>query len=134
MEEQRPMIGSAVLVEHEGKFLLGERNKQNYNGYWIVPGGRPEFGETIEAAGLREIREETGLDVEIVKFIGHKEIINVPGNYHRMVFFHLARPKHTNIVASDDVSNAGFFSIEEIKSMKIAESVEWVLKKAGFWK
>jgi 8-oxo-dGTP diphosphatase len=134
MEEQRPMIGSAVLVEHEGKFLLGERNKQNYNGYWVIPGGRPNFGESIEEAGIREIKEETGLDVEIVKMIGHKEIINAPGNYHRIVFFHLAKPKHTNIIPSDDISKAGFFSIEEIKKMKIAESVEWVLKKAGFWK
>jgi 8-oxo-dGTP diphosphatase len=134
MEEKIPMIGSAVLVEYEGKFLLGERNKQNYNGYWVIPGGRPNFGESIEEAGIREIKEETGLDVEIVKMIGHREIINAPGNYHRMVFFHLAKPKHTNIIPSDDISKAGFFSIEEIKKMKIAESVEWVLKRAGFWK
>jgi 8-oxo-dGTP diphosphatase len=134
MEEQRPIIGSAVLVEHNGKFLLGERNKKNYNGYWVIPGGRVEFGETLEDAGRREIKEETGLEVEIVKFIGHKEIINTPDNYHRIVFFHLARPKSLDIKASDDVSKAGFFTLEEIKSMKIAESVEWVLREAGFWK
>ena len=134
MDERKPMVGSAVLVEHEGRFLLGERNKKNYNGYWVIPGGRPEFGETIREAGIREIREETGLDVEIVKFIGHREIINAPEDYHRVVFFHLARPLNTDITPNDDLSRAGFFSLEEIKRMKIAESVEWVLRKAGFWK
>jgi 8-oxo-dGTP diphosphatase len=132
--EDRPSIGSAVLVEHEGKFLLGERNKENYRGYWIIPGGRVEFGETLEDAGRREIKEETGLEVEIVRFIGHKEIINTPENYHRIVFFHLAKTNSTDVVAKDDVSKVGFFSLDEIKSMKIAESVEWALRKAGFWK
>ena len=94
METKRPKIGSAVLVEHEGKFLLGERNKKNYFGYWIIPGGRVDYGETIEEAAHREIKEETNLDVELIKLIGYKEIINLPGDYHHLVFFHLAKPKH----------------------------------------
>jgi 8-oxo-dGTP diphosphatase len=134
MEERKPSIGSAVLVEHEGKFLLGERNKESYRGYWVIPGGRVEFGETVEDAGKREIKEETGLDVEIIRFIGHKEIINAPENYHRIVFFHLARTENSGAIANDDISNVGFFTLNEIKEMKIAESVEWALREAGFWK
>ena len=129
-----PTIGSAVLVEHEGKFLLGERNKKNYFGYWVIPGGRVNWGETIQDAGLREIKEETGLDVEIIRSLGSKEIINLPGEYHRIVFYHLARPLTLNITPSDDLSRAGFFTLEEIKKMKSAESVKWVLKEAGYWK
>jgi len=134
MEEQRPRITSAVLVVSDGKFLLGERNKENYNGYWVIPGGGVKFGETIQDAAIREIKEETGLDVEITEFIGPKEIINVPGNYHSIVFFHLAKPIGLDINARDDISKAKFFSVEEIKNLKIAESVEWALRKAGFWK
>jgi 8-oxo-dGTP diphosphatase len=133
MENLKPRLTAAVLVMHEGKFLLAERNKENYNGYWIIPGGGVEFGETIQNAALREIKQETNLDVDIIKLIGHKEVINVPGNYHSVVFYYLAKPKHLNIEANDDVSKANFFSIDEIKKMKIAESVEWVLKDAGFW-
>lgn len=133
MSEQKPRVTSAVLVVHEGKFLLAERNKVNYNGYWIIPGGGVKFGETIQEAAIREIKEETNLDVEITKLIGPKEVINVPSKYHSVVFFHLAKPKHTNIEAKEDVSAAKFFSIEEVKQLKIAESVEWALKEAGFW-
>ncbi len=133
MADQKPRLTSAVLVIQDGKYLLAERNKENYNGYWVIPGGGVKFGETIQEAAIREIKEETNLDVEITKSIGHKEVINVPGGYHSIVFFHLAKPKHTNIEAKGDVSSAKFFDIEEIKKLKIVESVEWALKEAGFW-
>ena len=130
---QKPRLGSAVLVEKDGKFLLGKRNKENANNLWIIPGGGVRYGETIKDAAVREIKEETNLDIDIVKLIGYKEIINLPGNYHTIVFFHLAKPKHTNIKPKEDISEAKFFSIEEIKKLETVESVEWALRKAGFW-
>jgi ADP-ribose pyrophosphatase YjhB (NUDIX family) len=133
MESRKPRVGSAVLVVKDGKILLGERNKKNANGYWVLPGGGVKWGETIMEAAVREIKEETNLDIKIVKFICHKEVMNLPGNYHTVVFFHLAEPKHMNIIPSDDLSNAGFFSVDEIKKMKTTETVEHVLKEAGLW-
>ncbi len=132
MSDKKPRVTSAVLVVQDGRCLLAERNKENDRGYWVIPGGGVEFGETIQDAAIREIKEETNLDVEIIKLIGYKEIIYLPGDYHSVVFFHLAKPKHMNIEAKGDVSSAKFFDIEEIKQLKIAESVEWALKKAGF--
>ena len=87
MSEQKPRLTSAVLAIKDGKYLLAERNKENYNGYWVIPGGGVNFGETIEEAGIREIKEETNLDVEIIKLIGYKEVINTSGNYHSVIFF-----------------------------------------------
>jgi 8-oxo-dGTP diphosphatase len=137
MESQKPRITSAVLVMHDGKFLLAERNKENYRGYWVIPGGGVEFGETTKDAAIREIKEETNLDVDIIKLIGYKEIINVPGKYHSLVFFYLAKPKHTDIKTAvkpeEDISSAKFFTIDELKKLKLAESAEWALKEAGFW-
>lgn len=130
---KKPRLTSGALVVHEGKFLLAERNKKNYKGVWILPGGGVEFGETTEDAAAREIKEETNLDVSIVKFIGAKEIINIPGDYHSVVFYYLAEPKTTLVHAQEDVSSAKFFTIEEVKTMNIAESVKWVLQEAGFW-
>jgi 8-oxo-dGTP diphosphatase len=134
VEQQRPRIGAAVLIEKDGRFLLGLRNKQNAFGTWVIPGGGVGWGETIQDAAVREIKEETNIDVEIVRFIGHKEIINLPGSYHSVVFYYLAKPKHMDVKASDDISEARFFSIEEIKKLPILESVQWVLQEAGFWK
>lgn len=133
MENKRPKVGSAVLVVKDGKILLGERNKKNAKGYWVLPGGGVRWGETIMEAAVREIKEETNLDIELVKFICYKEIMNLPENYHTITFYHLARPKDTEIKVSDDLSKAGFFPIEEIKKMKTADTVEIILKEAGLW-
>lgn len=134
MEKLRPKVGSAVLVEKEGKFLLGKRNKKNIRGYWVIPGGGVKWREGLKEAGKREIKEETGLDIEITKFICHKEVMNLPEDYHTVVFFHQARVLGGNPTASDDVSEVGFFSLDEIKQMKIAGSVRSVLIEAGLWK
>lgn len=133
MDKKRPRVTAAILVEKDGKFLLAERNKENYNGYWVIPGGGVEFGEGLSDAAIREIKEETNLDVEIKRLICHKEIINVPGDYHSIIFFYLASQKSKNIQAKEDVSQAKFFSVEEIRQMKIAESVQMVLEELGLW-
>ena len=134
MSDGKELLGSAVIVEKDGRFLLGERNKKNKRGFWLFPGGRVNYGETIKNAAIRETKEETGLDIEIVKFIGFNEILNLPEDYHRVVFFHLAKVVGGELKHDDDLSKAGFFSLDEIKDMNILESVEWALKKAGFWK
>ena len=132
--DQKPRVGSAVLIQHNGKFLLGRRNKINANGMWVIPGGGVDFGETTQQAAVREIKEETGLDIELIKFLCHKEIINLPGNYHGVVFFYLAKLKNNSIKIGDDLSDAKFFSIDEIKKLNVVDSVKEVLEDAGFWR
>lgn len=134
MPNKKPRLTSAVIVVKDNKFLLGQRNKENCKGQWIFPGGGVDFGETVQDAAIREIKEETNLDVEIIKLIAHKELINVHGNYHSVVFFHLAKPKNDNIIANDDLSDVKYFDIEEIKKLNTVKSVEWILREAGYWK
>ncbi|MDP6294150.1 MAG: NUDIX hydrolase [Candidatus Woesearchaeota archaeon] len=133
MDKQRPRLGAAVLVMKDGKFLLGLRNKKNANNKWVIPGGGVQWGESLQNAALREIKEETNLDVEIHKLLCHKEIINLPGDYHSIVFFFLASPRSSEVIAREDISEAKFFSIAEIKELDKVDGVEWVLRKSGFW-
>ena len=129
-----PRIGSAVVVLKDDKILLGKRNKKNAFGKWVLPGGRVDWGETIKETAIRETKEETGLDVEIKRFVCHKEIVRPDVGYHRVVFFHLAELKSEEIVTGDDLSEAGFFTINEIKELDTVLSVEDVLREAGLWK
>ena len=56
-----------AVVEHEGRFLIGPRPEgAALAGMWEFPGGKVEPGETAEAAAIRECREETGLEAEVV--------------------------------------------------------------------
>jgi 8-oxo-dGTP diphosphatase len=61
---------SAIIEFPNNKVLLIKRGTPVFRGYWALPGGKVEDGETVEEAMVREIREETGLTVEIVKKIG----------------------------------------------------------------
>ena len=63
---KRPLIGvGAVVFGASGEILLIKRGKPPHYGRWMVPGGTLEWGETLEEAVLREVREETGIDIEI---------------------------------------------------------------------
>lgn len=65
----RPFVGVGLVVWRDEKFLLIQRGKAPRYGTWSLPGGRQKLGETVREAGLREIKEETDLDVEITHLI-----------------------------------------------------------------
>lgn len=56
-----------VIIPHNGKILLQKRSDMKI---WALPAGHMEIGETVEEAAIREIKEETGLDIEITRLIG----------------------------------------------------------------
>lgn len=64
--ELRPGV-AAIISNGEGKILLQRRSD---NGLWGLPGGSVEIGESVRDAIMREVREETGLTVEVVRLIG----------------------------------------------------------------
>jgi len=61
---------TAIIPFPNNQILLIKRNTRPFVGYWALPGGRMDPGETIEQTIVREVKEETGLDVEIVSKIG----------------------------------------------------------------
>ncbi|MBI4085982.1 MAG: NUDIX domain-containing protein [Candidatus Liptonbacteria bacterium] len=63
-----PGVGVAVIVLKEGKVLVGKRMSGTGNGTWCLPGGKLEFGESWEECARRELKEETGLEVENLSF------------------------------------------------------------------
>ena len=58
-------VSAAVLLAPDGRYLLGQRGADTvYAGYWEFPGGKVESGETLQAALVRELREEIGIEVQ----------------------------------------------------------------------
>jgi 8-oxo-dGTP diphosphatase len=72
---QRPVLAASVAVFREGKVLLAQRGKAPGLGLYSLPGGRIEPGETMREGALRELREEVGLEAEILAFVDHVEHI-----------------------------------------------------------
>jgi ADP-ribose pyrophosphatase YjhB (NUDIX family) len=124
-------VGSAVLVIDEaGRVLLGRRAKSPNQGRWVLPGGKIESFESIDAAGIREVREETGLDIRVVKRLGVDEIIDPP-HEHRLIVFSLANVTSGTLTASSDLTEARFVEVDALSELDLTEITVRVLAHAG---
>lgn len=131
MPETFPRIGSAAVIIQDGKVLLGKRAKDPGRGQWILPGGKIEPFESIASAVKREMREETGLEVELGEQIGAFELINQP-TQHRIIVYTYARPIGGSLHAADDVSELRYFSKDELSVLGITGVVYDVLHEIGW--
>ncbi len=65
----RPMVGVGVVVWRGEDVLLIQRGKPPRAGTWSIPGGMQELGETVRETAVREIREETGIEITVTELI-----------------------------------------------------------------
>jgi 8-oxo-dGTP diphosphatase len=72
---------TAIIVYPPNKILLIKRTTPPFIGYWALPGGRCEPGESVEQTVVREVKEETGLDVAVVCKVGEYREAGVQGGY-----------------------------------------------------
>lgn len=97
-----PTVG-ALIVNKEGKVLLAKSHK--WFDKYTLPGGHIEIGETMEEALRREVKEEVGLDVEVVEFLTMQEAIFAKEFYkkkHFIFFDFLCRVKDPNVKLDHD--------------------------------
>ncbi|MGD8559962.1 MAG: NUDIX hydrolase [Gammaproteobacteria bacterium] len=59
----KPIVGVGAVVIHQQRVLLVKRAQPPFTGLWCIPGGKIRFGETLQQAAEREIREETGIEI-----------------------------------------------------------------------
>jgi 8-oxo-dGTP diphosphatase len=65
----KPGVGVAVFVWKSGKFLMGQRLGSHGDKTWSIPGGHLEFGESWEETAKREVMEETGMEIQNIRFL-----------------------------------------------------------------
>src|SRR6201999_3619201 len=76
---QRPQLAVSAVIFRDGKVLLLKRAKSPVHGFWSLPGGRVEFGESLHVALAREVDEEAGLKIDIVALAGWREVLPLAG-------------------------------------------------------
>lgn len=111
----RPFATDAILIE-DGKLLLVKRGREPFKGEWALPGGRIEEDETAEQCLVREMEEETGLEVEPLKLVG---IYSDPGRDPRGIIAaaYLVKRIGGQLDAGDDASEAAWFCMDAIPSL-----------------
>jgi len=128
----RPAIGvSAIIFDPAGKVLLIRRGRPPAQGFWHVPGGKLEAGESLTEGVRREVREETGLDVvpgPIMAVVERRQ----EGFHYIIIDFlaHLAEPDQTALRPADDASAAAWVGEDELSQYPIAEGLLPILERA----
>ena len=107
---ERPIVGVGAVVLDSGKVVLIRRRFEPLKGQWSLPGGTLEVGETLEAGVARELREETGLEVEVGPVIEVFDRIMLDEahrvRYHFVLIDYLCWPVGGHLRAGSDVDDA----------------------------
>ena len=100
-----PLVAVGAVVVQEGRVLLVRRGSEPLKGRWTLPGGMLEVGETLAQGVVREVREETGLEVEPVELIEVLDRIHREGEgvrYHYVIADYLCRVTGGELRAASD--------------------------------
>ena len=113
----RPQIAVGAIVIDDGRLLMVQRANEPGKGLWSLPGGRVEHGEFLADALKREMREETGLVVEVGELAG---ILEVPGDelHYVILDYHAVLTGDSNARAGDDVGDVRWVPLKEVAHME----------------
>jgi 8-oxo-dGTP diphosphatase len=104
-----PLVGVGAVVVDAGRVLLVRRGREPLKGHWTLPGGALELGESVTAAVVREVHEETGLTVEPVELVELVDRIIREGDrirYHYVIADYLCRVAAGKLLAGSDADEA----------------------------
>lgn len=108
-----PTVG-ALIFNPEGKFLLLKSHK--WLGKYVIPGGHIELGETMQQALIREIKEETDLDIYDIEFLIFQEFIFDKTFWqkgHYIFFDHTCKTNSTDVILNDEAEEYLWVTIDE---------------------
>ena len=108
-----PVPGVGILIEMEDGIVLIKRGGQVKTGQWALPSGYIEADESVEEAAVREAREETGLEIELVDLLGVYSFPEGPPTSGIIVFYR-ARPSGGTLIAGDDAQDVQVFRPDDL--------------------
>lgn len=128
-----PVVGVGGVVIHDGRVLLIRRGKEPLKGAWVIPGGTVEWGESLTAALIREMREETGLVVRpgdlLVAFDRIAGSAHDPA-YHYVILDYLCEWIEGEPVAGSDAAAVAWARPQDLTTLGAPEKVTDVIRVA----
>ncbi|MFD0915733.1 NUDIX hydrolase [Pseudahrensia aquimaris] len=122
---QAPLLGAAVAIWRGDHILLAKRTAGPSIGTWAMPGGLVEIGETVTQAAIREVKEETALDIVDPLFNRLHEIISLDEDdfveRHYVLAMFVARSDAGEAIAGDDAGAVAWFELEDLKGLHLTE-------------
>jgi len=129
---EQPVVGIGVIVWREDKILMVRRKNHPAQGQWGLPGGKQQLGETIFAAAVREVREETGVEVAPLGIVTALDAITPDKagkiEYHYTIVEVAAEWQAGEARADDDALDVHWVSPEEIERLCAWDEVARVVR------
>ena len=121
-----PIVGVGALIIREGKLLLEKRRSNPGKGKWSIPGGIVELGETLEQTVIREVKEETNLDVERPEHIDIVDNIEFDENdtikYHFVIIDYFVKLKGGTLRAGSDAADLQWVALDKVKELDLTRT------------
>ena len=129
----QPLIGVGAVIIDQSKILVVKRANEPAKGLWSVPGGVVELGEHLHKALKREVKEETGLEVDIERLLDAVDNIvfdeEARIRYHYVLLDYLCRLRDGAVKAADDVHEIKWVSLKALQSLPITPTLNRVIAK-----
>lgn len=125
-----PIPAAAVVIIQDGKILLVKRGVEPKKGLWSLPAGFIEVDETVQECAIREVREETGLAIELTGVLDVYTIFDDP-RYVCLLVVYTAKVKRGALAPGDDADDADYFapdSLPPIAFKKHSEAIKTAFK------
>lgn len=128
-----PRLAVSAGIFRDGKILLVRRAREPAKGVYTFPGGRVEFGESLHEALAREVREETGLKIEIVGLIGYREALppRTGGHGHFVVLPFAARWVANEVALNEELDDAKWLPPREaVQGLRVTQGLDETIRSA----
>ncbi|HZP48211.1 MAG TPA: NUDIX hydrolase [Vicinamibacterales bacterium] len=131
---ERPIVGVGAAIVDGSRVLLVRRGHEPLKGEWSIPGGAVELGETLGAACAREVREETGLDVDVGPIIDVFDRIRLDANgrtqYHYVLVDFVCRPTGGSLACASDAVDARWALPADLTELGVRPATISVIEQA----
>jgi 8-oxo-dGTP diphosphatase len=122
----QPVVGVGAVVLSEGKILLEKRKNEPGRGKWSVPGGLVDLKESPEQAVIREVLEETCLEVEAPRLVDVVSDVSLDEagkvKYHFVIIDYLVTVKHGEVKAASDADALTWVPLDEVEDYNLTRS------------
>lgn len=135
---EQPIAAVGAVIKKNRRVLLIKRRFEPSRGKWSIPGGLVELGEPVKDAVKREILEEVGLEIRLIKLIDVVDNITRDKDgrirFHYILSDYLASPVRGVPRGNEEVLELGWFTPEEASRLNLTKTSKHLLKKIGFLK
>jgi 8-oxo-dGTP diphosphatase len=127
----RPQLAVSASIFRDDRILLVRRARSPGKGFYSLPGGRVEFGESLHGALQREVTEETALTIEIVALAGWREVLPGPsGGGHYLIMSFAARWIDGEPVLNDELDDFNWRSPDALDGLRLTEGLVGIVQSA----